>query len=278
MSPSRAFCALGLALHTYDVSTSESSERTSHYPFLSSREASTEGERTFGKGWRRYRPKQLQSARADRPEATLNGSLAFSEAKIGATVLYAPHGFLMQQSEPQRLPDGWHSWTWDAARGNPGTAADIQTFEAHSKNADAAAALSRWIREDALEQRQHTVHILIRDGKPIAYIALRSCSVGLRRSQARRLGAEDAQNVPGSYVAYIARSEDAPGAGREALLYAASLARRVNLVQRTLVLVVDPYDEETERMWREAFGFWSTLEHAPNGCRRLYQPIPGLRE
>lgn len=149
-----------------------------------------------------------------------------------------------------------------------------QRFKAHSTNAAAANALTHWFREHALESGPRT-YILVRGEEIASFFAIQSGAVALRRGEAHRAGAEDPDRVPVLHVAYLARAagERFRGAGYEALLYAAMLAKRIDQVASVAALVVDPYDQATEQMWRNTFGFWSTRERCPNGCRRLYIPL-----
>lgn len=172
------------------------------------------------------------------------------------------------------LADGWHPWTWRVARDHSGTARAVQRFRAYAANPSAAAALASWLHHEALNGYTST-YIELVNGDVAAFVALQSATVALRKGQARRLGLPDEDHVPGALVTHLARSTDYAGHGRTAMLYAASIARRVDQVQRTRVLIVDPFDAATEQMWRTRFGFWSTRERASNGCRRLYHPIPG---
>jgi hypothetical protein len=49
------------------------------------------------------------------------------------------------------------------------------------------------------------------------------------------------------------------------------MARRSRAYQATAVLVVDAFDDETENMWRECYGFRSAADKArPN---RLWLPL-----
>jgi hypothetical protein len=181
----------------------------------------------------------------------------------------------MTLSHDEPLPNGWHQWTIGAAKDSPATARASQRFTAHAANPSASAALTRWFREDALDQ-EHSVYILMVDGEVGAFVSLRSSSVALRNRDARKVGMSDKAHVPATHLAYVARADGSKyrDLGRKAVLYAASIARRINQFQRTAVLVVDPYDDETEEMWRTSFKFWSTNERCTNGCRRLYHPIP----
>lgn len=133
-----------------------------------------------------------------------------------------------------------------------------------------------WIANEALDHGA-SVYVRVVDGELAAFFGIQSTTASLRIPQARRLGFPKGYPVPGALVTHIARAKGFPGYGREAMMYAASIARRVDAVQRTAILIVEPYDAETEAMWRDAFHFWSTQDRLPNGCRRLYHPVPRAR-
>ncbi len=53
--------------------------------------------------------------------------------------------------------------------------------------------------------------------------------------------------------------------------HAVATARRASALQATAVLAVDPFDEETDEMWRKAFGFRPSSE--PGTLKRLWLPL-----
>jgi hypothetical protein len=82
------------------------------------------------------------------------------------------------------------------------------------------------------------------------------------------------KSVPACYVAYIARDERFPGAGRDALKHAGRVARDVSRLQGNHLLVLDPYDDDTSKMWSREYGFRETAEVTDWGQPRLWLPIP----
>jgi hypothetical protein len=72
-------------------------------------------------------------------------------------------------------------------------------------------------------------------------------------------------------VTWIAKDRRADIDGKQLLLHAAGTARRAAELQATAVLVVDPFDEETEKMWRDRFGFRASAEKRKP--KRLWLPL-----
>lgn len=161
-----------------------------------------------------------------------------------------------------------------AARGAPGTARATQEFSAYSKgNPEAAEALTRWFREESTEPYVST-YVLVDESRIAAFVALQSSSVAISPKNAKRLRFPDSTRIPATLITHMARHQDScPGTGTDALLFAASIAQRANQLQRTAVLVVDPFDVDTAEMWRSRFRFEQSLEDGHGGHRRLYMPM-----
>lgn len=77
--------------------------------------------------------------------------------------------------------------------------------------------------------------------------------------------------VPAALVAWIAKDIQVGVNGKELLLHAVAIARRVAALQATTVLVVDPFDLETAMMWQRRFGFQPSAEVATG--KRLWLPL-----
>lgn len=91
------------------------------------------------------------------------------------------------------------------------------------------------------------------------------------------LGMFDAQGwTPAILLAQFARSADTPGIGGEMLEHAAYTAQLALLYVGATVLVVDPFDEDTDSYWREHWGFEPSEQGVPGNCRlkRLWAVIP----
>jgi hypothetical protein len=114
--------------------------------------------------------------------------------------------------------------------------------------------------------------VLVADGRVAGFYALASSQVALRQRDRRRLAFDLAVvQIPAALVTWIARDKRAAVEGRTLLLHAVATARRASALQATAVLAVDPFDEETDEMWRKAFGFRPSSE--PGTLKRLWLPL-----
>lgn len=172
------------------------------------------------------------------------------------------------------LPDGWHLWTIGKAAEFPATARATQRFTAfRDGNRAAADALTHWFRTEATEPYVST-YVSIVDGEVECFAALQSSSVGTTGREAKRLRIPDRTRIPATLVTHLARDQrSVSGTGQKALLFCARIARRVDAIQRTVVLVLDPFDSATEAMWLNRHRLRPTAEITPGGYRRLYVPL-----
>lgn len=147
----------------------------------------------------------------------------------------------------------------------------IEAFDAGPRAA--AEAATAWLKEGALRGASTArTRLLVAEGRVLGFYALASTEVELRSKHRRGLPGADPKivRVPGTLVAWLARDRRSDIDGKLLLMHAAATARRARELQATTVLVVDAYDEETERMWRERFGFRSSADARP---RRLWIPL-----
>lgn len=177
-------------------------------------------------------------------------------------------------SSDAALENGWHRWSFGQASDYPATARATQEFIAYSGgNVTASEALTKWFRDESTEPYVST-YIKVEDGLIAAFVALQSSSVSLHAKAAKKLRIPDETRVPATLITHVARHESAEsGRGREAILYAAAIARRANLLQRTAVLVLDPFDKETQEMWSSRFKFQQSVEMISHDRQRLYIPL-----
>lgn len=147
----------------------------------------------------------------------------------------------------------------------------LGSFDAGTRPAGQAA--SAWLRDQAL--RAHPIsrtRLLVAEGKIMGYYSLASAQVELRQSHRRQFAAGDGvPMVPAALVTWIAKDCRADVEGKHLLMHAVATARRVDALQATSVLVVDPYDDDTAQMWRDRFGFRPSAGQA--GPRRLWLPL-----
>jgi hypothetical protein len=147
----------------------------------------------------------------------------------------------------------------------------MESFDAGER--PAARAATSWLRDQALSAYETSrTRVLVADGQVAGFYALASSQVALRQRDRRRLAFDLAVvQIPAALVTWIARDKRAAVEGRTLLLHAVATARRASALQATAVLAVDPFDEETDEMWRKAFGFRPSSE--PGTLKRLWLPL-----
>jgi hypothetical protein len=132
----------------------------------------------------------------------------------------------------------------------------VDAFRSLDNGAGEAAA--DWLRTKALPMHGSTItYVRLLDGEVEGFYALCSASVRLSMGDRRRLFREAGVSVlelpslqPASLVAWIAKRADASSdCGRQLLLHAFGSATSVAQIQGSIALVLDPFDEETARMW-----------------------------
>jgi hypothetical protein len=175
------------------------------------------------------------------------------------------------ETELETIQTGWVIWNYHLAGLRSDIARAAQQFEVDPAHAS-AATLTKWLREHALDDRTHAVHLLLRDGEVAAYCALSSSAVLIPAPQMSSMKLNE--RAPACHIAYVARDRRHPGAGQEALKHAARVARDVGQIQGTHVLVLDPYDAATATMWQRRYGFRESEELTPWDQPRLWLAVP----
>ena len=147
--------------------------------------------------------------------------------------------------------------------------AALDDFDAGKRAA--ALAAREWLRTQAVDSYQTSrTRLLIAEHRVAGFYSLAAAQVELRQRDRRRAGF-DPVRVPAALVTWIAKDKRAEIDGKELLLHAAATARRAAALQATAVLVLDPFDAQTERMWRERFGFRPSAE--TRKPKRLWLPL-----
>lgn len=147
----------------------------------------------------------------------------------------------------------------------------MESFDAGDRPAARAAA--SWLRDHAVSAHETSrTRLLVADGGVMGFYALASSQVALRQRDRRRLALDKAVvQVPAALVTWIAKDRRSAVEGKTLLLHAAATARRAAELQATSVLAVDPFDEDTDEMWRNSFGFRPSSE--PGTLKRLWLPL-----
>jgi hypothetical protein len=147
--------------------------------------------------------------------------------------------------------------------------AALDDFDAGER--PAALAAREWLRTEAVHSYQTSrTRLLIAEHRIAGFYSLAASQVELRQTDRRRAGF-DPVRVPAALVTWIAKDKRAEIDGKLLLLHAAGTARRAAELQATAVLVLDPFDEQTARMWRERFGFRASAENRKP--KRLWLPL-----
>jgi hypothetical protein len=178
---------------------------------------------------------------------------------------------------PGDLQDGeWFQWNIQIAEERPDLAGAVADFEAYSKNAAAAEEGTAWLRKRSAELTACVTRILVTQGHVAAFYALSSgeAIITSEKHQAQMGGA--GARFGSSHVEWIARDHRAPsGAGDKALRHAIYVAILVAELQGNAILTLDPFDLETQEMWRQKGLRNSQTEDEDGVLRRLYLPITG---
>ncbi|HWT93125.1 MAG TPA: hypothetical protein VN238_09025 [Solirubrobacteraceae bacterium] len=80
------------------------------------------------------------------------------------------------ETEHETIQTGWVIWNFRLANLRSDIARAAQRFQVDPAHAS-APTLTRWLRDEALDDRTHVVHLLLRDGEVAAYCALSSSAV-----------------------------------------------------------------------------------------------------
>ncbi|MCA1678332.1 MAG: hypothetical protein LC777_04985 [Actinobacteria bacterium] len=150
----------------------------------------------------------------------------------------------------------------------PALRAALDAFDAGQR--PAAYAAMQWLKTEAIDAYAISrTRLLIAEHRIAGFYSLASAQVALRQSQRQSLGVtQNIVNVPAALVTWIAKDAQSGIDGVDLVLHATGTARRAAALQAATVLVVDAFDDETDRMWRGRFGFKSSSDK-----RRLWLPL-----
>jgi hypothetical protein len=141
----------------------------------------------------------------------------------------------------------------------------------------AGESVAEWLTHRALtEPQESTVRVRLAHGKITGVYALCAAQVALSVEDRAQLGGAYYRTQPAILLAQFARAADAPGIGGEMLQHAAHTAHLALQYVGASVLVVDPFDEDTETYWREHWGLERSEQRAPGNrhLKRLWAAIP----
>lgn len=153
--------------------------------------------------------------------------------------------------------DEWIHLTSEQLSADPSLSDSIGRFRAPANPAGEAA--EKWLKGRALvEVGRIATYVLLRDGEVVAFYSLGMSEVLLRTQHREELAASHPRQGA-VLILWLARAADADVDAETILRHAVGIAqigaRRVGAA----AIAVDPYDADTERFWRERFGFRSSL-------------------
>ncbi|HEY8304225.1 MAG TPA: hypothetical protein VIG42_06520 [Solirubrobacteraceae bacterium] len=136
----------------------------------------------------------------------------------------------------------------------------------------AGESVAEWLADYAFREPQEaTVRVRLNRGRVTGVYALCAAQIALDADEREELGGVRYRTQPAILLAQIARAASAPGSGEELLRHAAAIARRARAHVGATVLVIDPFDQQTAKMWRERFGFSDSQQRVPGNNSLLRQ-------
>lgn len=183
-----------------------------------------------------------------------------------------------QQAEDAAGRESWYVYSRAALADEPWLRDAVQEFQADDSK-PAGVEATRWLKERALDERASVCWLLVIDRSIAGFIVLSSGFAELTPGEARQVGTTHDRPIPSTHIDWIARDHRHAGAGRKLMLFAVYVAEKVGTMQGNLVLTLDPYDEETSKMWFEQYGARSTKYTIPGsgGMKRKFIPLVGPR-
>lgn len=171
----------------------------------------------------------------------------------------------------------WYRWRPEFAESAAyaDIAEAVENFEPVDNNAGHAAAA--WLKHSSLNDYPSTATWLAYYKQRIeGFFAICSAEITLyerqRKKHLSRRGRSREHRLhpqqPASLITWLGKHAKASLPGDSILSYAAHIATQVAELQGNIALVVDPYDDETAKFWRDRYGFRSAN---PGG--RLWIPL-----
>jgi hypothetical protein len=170
----------------------------------------------------------------------------------------------------------WFQWNLQIAEERPEFVPAVRDFEAYSKNEAAAKEGTEWFRDKSAELTSCVTRILVVDSHVAAFYALSSGEAIITSEKHQAQIGGGSARFGSSHVEWIARDRRAPaGAGNKALRHAIYVATLVAKLQGNSILTLDPFDLETQEMWRQKGLRNSQTKDDGGVLHRLYLPLYG---
>jgi hypothetical protein len=173
----------------------------------------------------------------------------------------------------------WVRWTPEVAEEYPNIVDAVADFRAKGteRGKEAALAATHWLKERSLPNYRTTVTWLMLNSAENfveGYYSLASAQVELRTDQRKALESSEYPIQPAALITWIAKDERTPISGKQLLAHAVGIAVKVAQMQGVVAIVLDPFDDETAKIWRAGpYNFKSSMTRSADGRRRLWRNL-----
>jgi hypothetical protein len=174
------------------------------------------------------------------------------------------------------VPDReWIHLTREQIDADPGLGDAVGRFKAPPGRAGHSAEL--WLKERAVREASHiATYVLLADGEVEAFYSLGMSEVELRTGHRKQLAASHPRQGA-VLILWLARAAEASVDAETILRHAVGISQIGARQVGAAVIALDPYDADTERFWRERFGFRGSLTRRPDADDierpRLWMPL-----
>jgi hypothetical protein len=169
----------------------------------------------------------------------------------------------------------WVHLTEEQVNADPALLKAVERFEPVPGPAGQRAA--EWLKTSALAQSGHiATYVLIQGEQVLAFYSLGMGEVELR-TQHRKALASPHPRLGAVLVLWLARAADADVRAEAILRHVVGIGQIAARHVGAAVIALDPFDAETEQLWRGRFGFRASLTRRrdANGEERtrLWMPL-----
>lgn len=168
----------------------------------------------------------------------------------------------------------WVVWDPDEAERSPDLVAAVRRFV--PVDCETGREAANFLIDRSLDNDPSTkTWLLLVDGEVEGFFACCNGSVRIEREHSRLLKVPHRRTLPAFIVAWIARRGGGPVGGEHLMLKAIGVAREQRRNVGSVVLALDPGDDQVARLWIEKYGFRRCLpeDDLSSGSTRLFLPI-----
>lgn len=169
----------------------------------------------------------------------------------------------------------WVHLTAKQVNADPALLKAVEGFEPVPGRAGQAAG--EWLKTSALAQSGHiATYVLVDDDRVLAFYSLGMSEVELRTKHRKEIASAHPR-LGAILVLWLARAIDAEVNAETILRHAVGIGQIAARHVGAAVIALDPFDADTERFWRERFGFRASLTRRRDANHeerpRLWMPL-----